>query len=440
MADVTIDSPAAPPISRHGKVGVFGAAALVAGSMIGSGVYLLPATMGAIGSISILGWIAATLAALAIAGVFVWLGPAAPQANGLSDYVGAGLGRFFGVQTGVCYWASCWIGLVAVGLAVAGAVGYLLPTLAGPGPRLAVLLAVIWLAVGASWLGPRVIARIEGMTLGIGLLPAILAATAGWFAFHPTIFMQSWNPQGLGLGSAIQTSALSAFWGFLGLECAAATAGVVRDPARNVPRATLLGLVGAAALYIAACSALMGILSADQLGKSTAPFADGAAASLGVGVAGLIAVCAMLRAFGCFAGWTLVGAETTRTAADHGMFPAFFRTRPGEMASPSNLLTMGVLMTLVALGTASPSLGQQFSTLANLTVILSLYIYILAAVSLIRLSARFTPGRRVAAIGTSAVAIACAGMLISSAKPIEQAICLTVPAVAGLLYLWLRRR
>ena len=77
----------------HGRIGLLGATALVMGAMIGSGVYLLPATLGAVGSISILGWLAATAAALAVAGVFVWLGPLVPGATGLAGYVHGPGGR-----------------------------------------------------------------------------------------------------------------------------------------------------------------------------------------------------------------------------------------------------------------------------------------------------------------------------------------------------------
>jgi arginine:agmatine antiporter len=73
-------------------------------------------------------------------------------------------------------------------------------------------------------------------------------------------------------------------------------------------------------------------------------------------------------------------------------------------------------------------------------VILSLYAYVLAGGSLIRLSGGFTPGRRLAARLTALVAIGCSVALIASGKPIELAICLVPIAAAGLLYLWLRRR
>jgi len=399
----------APAAAGHGSVGLIGATALVAGSMIGSGIYLLPASLGAVGSISILGWLAATSAALAIAGMFAWLGVAAPEAKGLPGYVEVGLGPFFGVQTAVTYWATNWIGNAAIAVAVAGAAGFLFPALNASGPRLLITLAAIWLAVAVCWVGPRAVAHVEGLTLALGLLPVLAAATLGWFAFHPSTFVASWNPQGLSLRSAVGASALTAFWAFLGVECAAATAGVVRNPTRNVPRATLIGVIAVAALYIAACTVLMGILPAGQLVRSSAPFAQAGQASLGVGLAAAIAVCALLRAQGCVTGWVLVTSETTRSGADAGVFPMVFRTRPGEHASAINLAAAGGLTSLMAVTTASPTLGQQFGFLANVSVLLSLYSYALAGGSLIRVSGRFTPGRRAI-------------------------------AAAGLLYLWLRRR
>jgi arginine:agmatine antiporter len=432
--------PSAAAVDRHKAVGLFGATALVAGSMVGSGIYVLPASLGAVGSISILGWIAATAAALAVAGVFAWLGGAAPRAKGLPEYVEAGLGPFFGVQTAATYWAASWVGSVSIAIAVAGAVGYFVPALAGPGPRVMLTLASIWVAVAAGWIGPRAVARVEGATLALGLAPVAVAATLGWLAFHPSLFLASWNPQGLSLPAAVGPSALTAFFAFLGVECAAAVAGVVRDPVRNVPRASLIGIVVVAALYISACSVLMGILPAAALAKSAAPFSEAGQAALGVGLAGAIAVCGLLRAQGCLTGWVLVAGETSRSGADAGVFPRLFRTRPGERVSLINLLTTGGLMSLATVATASPTLGSQFSTLADISVLLSLYSYGLAGGSLIRLSGGLAPGRRWPARLTAVIAIAASIVLVASGKPIELAVCLGAIAVAALLYLWLRRR
>lgn len=426
---------------HHPRIGLWGATAIVAGGMIGSGVYLLPAALAATGSISILGWIAGSAAALAIAAVFAFLAGAAPTATGLPAYVEAGLGRFPAAICAFIYWAECSVGNVAVGLAVAGALAYLVPALAPAGPRLAVTLVLVWLSVGAAAVGPRLVSRIEGLTLVLGLGPVIFAGLAGWVFFHPQVFAASWNPGHLGTVQAAWRSALVVFWAFLGVECAAGVAGVVRDPARNVARASLLGVSLAACVYIAACTALFGIAPATTLAGSSAPFAEAGRIALGLGGGAVIALCALTRAGGCFSGWTLVAAETSRTAADQGLFPQVFRTRPGERASLPNLILVGTVMSLAAIGTVSPTLAAQFRVLADITVILALGAYTLAALSLIGLSGGFAgAGRRWGARAVAAFAIACALALGAAADRTELLLSLVPVGLGALLYLPLRRR
>jgi arginine:agmatine antiporter len=90
--------------------------------------------------------------------------------------------------------------------------------------------------------------------------------------------------------------------------------------------------------------------------------------------------------------------------------------------------------------TVTPTIGEQFGTLANMAVLLALYCYILAGVSLIRIAGVFAGGKRGAAIATAAVAIAASAVLIAQAKPIELALAVVPLVAAALLYLWLRRR
>lgn len=436
-ATETIERPVA---GGHAPVGLFGATAIVIGGMVGSGVYLLPATLAPTGSISILGWVAAAAAALALAGVFAFLASAAPRATGIAAYVEEGLGPFAATVAAFIYWTECTVGNVAIALAAAGALGFLVPGLDAPMPRLAVTLLLIWLSVAACAVGPRLIGRIEGVTLALGLAPVIFAAVFGWFWFHPATFEASWNPGRLATADATWRSALVVFWAFLGVECAAATAGVVKDPARNVPRASLLGVAGAAAIYIAACTVLMGVLPAARLAASTAPFADAGRATLGLAGGAALALCMLLRTTGAFAVWTLAPAETARTAADVGVFPAVLRTRPGERASWANLLLVGVVMTAAALISFSPQLTRQFTLLADVTVILALGAYVLSGLSLLRLLPRFSaPGERWAAGATAVVSIACSLVLIAAGDRTELVWALVPVALGAVLYLVQRR-
>jgi arginine:agmatine antiporter len=439
-ATTTEAARAAEPASHHSSLSVAGAAALVMGGMMGSGVYLLPVELGKVGSISILGWGLSTVVALVVAAMFSQLVVAAPQARGVAGYIQAGLGRFVGVLSTILYWTSYWFGNVGVAVAAAGYLGFLFPPLAEPGLRLAATVALIWVAVFFCWIGPKAVGRVEGLTLAIGLAPVVGVAAIGWFWFDPHVFLQSWNPTGAQPLGAIRSSAFTAFWAFLSLECAVATSGVVRDPVKNVPRATLAGVAGAAVLYILASAALMGLMPAAALAKSTAPFADAARVTVGVAGAGLIAACAFLRASGGLTGVTLVSAETTREAADQGAFLSFFRTRPGERASPINLLTTGGLMTAVAFGTATPGLADQFGRIASATVVMSLVTYALAGLSLIRLRGAFeTPrGRTIAAAAGAATTLAAIGMVVAGSTT-DLIIGLSPLVVAAVLYPILRK-
>ena len=86
---------------QHKKIGPFLATMLVTSSMIGSGVFLLPASLGVIGSVSIYGWFLAALAASLIAAVFALLAIANPGTAGLFSYVRDAFGPCAGFLSGV---------------------------------------------------------------------------------------------------------------------------------------------------------------------------------------------------------------------------------------------------------------------------------------------------------------------------------------------------
>src|SRR5205807_9379956 len=100
------------------KLGPFLATVIVAGNMIGSGVFLLPATLGAIGSISLVGWIVSGAGALALAGVFAILGRLRHAEGGMVGYVRDALGPFAAFQATLLYWLNIVVGNVALALAV----------------------------------------------------------------------------------------------------------------------------------------------------------------------------------------------------------------------------------------------------------------------------------------------------------------------------------
>jgi arginine:agmatine antiporter len=395
------------------KLGPFLATMVVVSTMIGAGIYLLPAGLGTIGSISILGWLAAVVCASTLAGVFSCLSVLKPGAAGLFSYIRDALGPGAGFVSGVLYWFACWIGGVAVALAVTGYLSVFLPAVARqPGTTISNL-AIIWLMIGANIVGPRFVARMQSWTLLLGLAPVILVAIGGWFYFHSGIFAASWNVSGLNFIHVVPKSIVIVYWAFLGVESAIVLAKRVRNPVRDVPIASFAGLAIASAIYISACAAIMGILPASALAKSSAPFADAVVPMLGASVAALVALCAMLKASGTLGAVVLLVVETAESDAVLGQI----RIAPHETqkASTPNMIFTGILMSVAAVATASPTLARQFTIVADLTVVFIMFAYVASCVSLVLLSRAFPPNYRLLARALGVCgAVFCVAIVVES--------------------------
>lgn len=364
------------------KLGPLLATCLVAGSMIGSGIYLLPASLGAIGSISLLGWLGALAAALVFAGVFAWFGALRPDGGGFLVNVEDAFGPLTAFVAGSLYWVQGLLGNVAIALAVTGYAGSLMPDFLARSGASGFTILTLWTFVIINLLGPRLIARLEGATLLLGLLPILLAATIGWLYFDPQVFAASWNVSGKPPEAVVPQAIVLVLWAFLGLESAYVGSAMVENPRRNVPIATLGGVVLAAAIYVAASTALTGILPAAELSRSTAPFADAATVILGASVGAVVALCAALKASGTLGGWIMLTSESARLTYSVDVPEA---ERTDRRPRPVNFLISGVLMTLVVLATADPSLSAQFARMANAVVILMICVYAIVGAALVRL-------------------------------------------------------
>jgi arginine:agmatine antiporter len=387
------------------KMGPVLASFLVAGNMIGSGVFLLPVTLAAIGSMTVIGWVIASVGALILGAVYAYLSRLRPNAHGLVSQVTEALGRFLGFEAGFAYWLSCVCGNLAIALAVIGYLAFFFPLLKEPIWTTSGVVAAMWLLTFANILGPKFIGRLHGASLAVGLLPIIAATVLGFLFFDPAMFQASWNVSGKAEVPAISSSIVPIFWAFLGLESASVCARAVRDPGRNVPLATFGGIGLAAVVYIAAGAAVFGALPATTLATSTAPFADVVAKFLGGAIGGLIAACAVIKASGTLGGWVMVAAQTTQAGVEEGYLPRVLSQPHPHGVPVRELIILGVLMTLIAYATMQPTLAKQFGVLINVAANLSLAVYALCSLALFRFAGELAKGanlaRGIAALGVA---------------------------------------
>ena len=376
------------PVDEERKLGPVLATLLMVGNLVGSGIFLLPATLASIGGVSLLGWIAGAVGALLLAVVFSALVILRPDVDGVADYARIAAGRYAGFQSGFAYWVSNWTGTVAIALAVTGYLTVFVPILRSPMASAGATIAVIWLLTLVNALGPRIAGKFGGWTLALGALPVAAVALLGWFWFDPSLYARNWNPTGRPLLEGTQASLLLIFWAYTGMESGIVAASVVRRPARNVPIATVAGVVISTAIFILATTAILGLTHAAELGRSSAPFALAIGRMFGPALAAAVAACAMLKAAGTASGITLLTAETTRASAATGYFPAFLARVDRRGASINALVFLGLLETATVLLTISPTLGRQFQTLIDISTILTLVMYGWCAIAALRISGR----------------------------------------------------
>jgi arginine:agmatine antiporter len=366
------------------KMGLLQATMLVAGNMIGTGVFLLPVNLAHVGGIAIFGWLIATAGVAALGLTFAKLGELNPQQGGPYAYARDFLGPYAGFQTNYVYWFGNWIGNIAIAVAAIGYLAELVPGITHPPGSVLATAALIWLLTFANILGPRVVGALETWTMALALIPILAIAIFGWIWFDSNTFMAGWNVTGESNLHATSRAASMALWAYMGIESAAVSAGVIENPSRNVPLATLIGLGLAAVVYVLSSSVIMGIVPNEELRTAHAPFAEAARLVIGGAGAMVIAVCAVLKSVGSLGGWMLLVGQSAQAAADDGMFPRIFARLNSNGVPGIGLAIVGVLMTIVLFATVSPTVADQFSRIVDLAVILIIVPYVYSAVAVVK--------------------------------------------------------
>ncbi|KAF0811484.1 Arginine/agmatine antiporter [Andreprevotia sp. IGB-42] len=364
------------------KIGVVAATLMVAGNMMGSGVFMLPANLATTGGIALYGWFITVVGAVALALVFAKLSAIDPASGGPYAYTRKAFGNYMGYQANLVYWLANVVG--NVGLAVAG-LGYLshfFPALKDPLISAMAQIAVIWFFTYANILGPTVVGKLQSFTTVFALFPILGMALFGWFWFSGDIYEAGWNVSGKTGFDAVGATLNYTLWAFIGVESASVSAGVVRDPARNVPIATVGGVLLAAVCYVLSSTVIMGMIPNKELIASSAPFADAARLALGNTAANIVALCAAIGCLGSLAGWTLLVGQTAKAAADDGLFGNVFARVNSKGVPSAGLAIVAAIMSVQVLATMSPTASEQFGKIASIAVIMTLLPYIYSAIAI----------------------------------------------------------
>jgi basic amino acid/polyamine antiporter, APA family len=307
-------------------LGLTSATGLVVGTIVGAGVFTMPAVLASAGTLSLLVLGVIAVGAMVLAVLFGQLTRRVPNADGgLYAYARHEFGDFAGYLTGWCYWIQAWAGNAAIVSSWVFYVDALFNIKPSGLGNWGIALVGLWIPAAINLAGIRQTAWIQNITVVLKYLPLLFVGVVGWFFVTKAKF-GAFNASGGSLYSAIGIAAGVALFSFIGVETAAIIAKRVKDPRRNVGRASLLGTGASALVYLAVSAAVMGLVSHRALVNNGAPFVNAFETIFphGAWAGKLVAALAAISGFGALIGWTLVTAEVSRAPANDGLFPRAF--------------------------------------------------------------------------------------------------------------------
>ncbi|RDI99862.1 amino acid permease [Dyella solisilvae] len=418
-------------------IGLWTLIALVIGNMIGSGIFVLPAAMAPFGAASLLGWGISVGGALALAMVFAWLARSIPNHGGPYAYARRAFGDGVGFLVAWSYWVCTWSANAAIAVAFTGSLGALWPAATATPLRSGLCaLGALWLCNGITLSGVREAGRVAVLTTLLKLVPLLVFGVLGLAALHAGAY-RPFNPSGMPLPQVALSTATLALWAMLGLETATVPTGVVIDPQRTVPRATVIGTLVAGLATMLTCTVVIGLLPGGALATSAAPMAAAATQVWGPQAGVALAVVAAVSCFGTLNGWVLLVSQTTLATAQDGLFPRAF-ARINRHGTPwIGLLVSGALTSALIATNYTRSLVALFTFMILLSTATTLLPYLVTTLAWWRLEGRGAHWLRrlvaMAALAFSLWALAGAG-----AEPLLWGLVLLA---AGLpIYAWQRRR
>lgn len=360
--------------------------ALVMGNMIGSGIFLVPASLAAYGGFGIAGWIISTAGALCLASVFSFLSRIEPAAGGPYAYTRQAFGDLPAFLVAWGYWISIWTSLGALAVAFAGYLGSVLPFLSATrGASAITAIATVWILIAVNAGGVRSAGWVQVVTTVLKVLPLAAVGVAGLWHFEPAHFtVPSSDIRTVVVSSA--GAATLTLWAFLGLESGTVPAASIEDPDRTIPRATICGTLLTAAIYIVSTVGVMSLVAPSALAQSQAPFADAASSIWGATGATLVALGASISAFGALNGWVLLVGQLPLAVARDGLFPRVFAGVSRNGIPVAGMLIAGVLTTILVAVNYTRGLVELFTFFILLSTLTTLvpYTFSSLAVFLVR--------------------------------------------------------
>jgi basic amino acid/polyamine antiporter, APA family len=362
------------------EITLFMATMLVCGNMIGSGVFMLPATLAEVSGplATIIAWILTTIGSILIALSFANLGSKYPSTGGAYQYTKEAFGEFAGFLSAWLYWNGSWIGNAAIIVAIASYSSAFIPSLNNPIISIVFTSSILWIFTFINIIGVKKAGKIQSFATVFKIVFFALFIIVAFLNFDTSNFLPL-IPAEKGLNT-IPLAATSTLWAFVGLESATVTAGEISNPEKNVKKSTIYGMIIASIIYILISVGSMGVMSNNELALSSAPLTDILTKALGSAVGKPLAVAIVICILGTTIGWLLSTARVAYAAGEDGVFPKAFGKLSPKYGTPVNSLVIGsVLVNILLIMNYQKSMVSAFTFITILATLAFLPVYLLTA-------------------------------------------------------------
>ena len=337
------------------KLGLTPLVFLIIGSMVGAGIFGLPAEMAGNASpgAMLIGWLITGIGMIALVLVYQNLSIRRPDLNsGVFSYARAGFGDYVGFNSAWGYWISAILSNVAYCLAILNVLEFFFPGLRSNQPVIAFLCgsAIIWVVQFLILRGVKQASIINVVVQIAKIIPILLFLTVLMFVFNFNTFTIAFWGEGLAFGSIVdqvRNTMLVTLWVFIGVEGAV----VVSERAKkrkDIGRATIIALLSALLIYIMVSMLALGHMSQTEIMYMEHPsMAYVLGYIVGPWGAAIINLGLLISVSGAFLGWTILASEVLFVAAKEKLMPKFF-TKENSCGTPvTSLITTIILLQLL---------------------------------------------------------------------------------------------
>ncbi|QEK38610.1 APC family permease [Candidatus Cytomitobacter primus] len=355
------------------KIGFISLTSIIIGNIMGSGVLLLPKTIGKFGIISLWSYAISAVGFLAIGLLYaqmqMWL-----KCEGVHGPILKVFGNKYGKAAAFLYWLSVVTGNSALFTSLFSYIGFGKISLL---TCLSLTSIILFFATLFNCIDLRAVKIVELFVAAVKMIPLIgLPLLCIYYAWKSNVDIYKIY-ETTTFTSGIQQTLTHTLWAFLGVETAVAIGSKIHNPEKTIARSMIVGMSTIAIAYILGMWAILKILP--NVSEINAPYTELlmfiVPQSIRSFASPLIYGLAIFLILGSVYSWIFTTGVIASDSAEQGLFPKFLAYK-NRFGAPSNALIVSSLFSLLFLiATYRDDLSTHFDIMINFLTLITFFVH-----------------------------------------------------------------